>query len=636
MINKQVSFIAILFILLTINSFIYSNENQNKNQLYAGIISVNDKIQIKKDKDTKEYKNIDSNTKPAERLLFSGNVIKTKAKNNCNIRIWKNMKTATNDNWLIDIVVYENSKIEFEELTSNLLKYDLKKGSIKIQYNFIIYDKKFKIKNDYTEIEINKCNGLIGQISTNNDKKSFRIELQKKLDDTSKTEIKYKDIKTKEKKQHKLDLYQSMVIEKGKNPRDADAGNLYINASINNLFFYGNVINKEKEMFNYTQIKPSLIYTFRKNAFLAIRLKLFYLKDFDDDKNDDLSGEYLGLDRFYYKVEFENFGFKIGRANYYIGKGLILDNIGNGLELEFINPYVNFRVFSCYSGLMELKEEYKREPFKTIPDNYNDKHRIFAGTEISFLNDVKDLDHEFYLEFLYQSRIIDKNDTIDYRSGYIGLGFEGDFNYIKDSGKKSSIMSYSMEGVYQFGQTPSNSPNISKNISAYAYLGEMAFWLHDNTNMRLFGGYTMASGDKDRVSANISETIFSSKDKMFYSFADFNTGFAFKPGLSNIQIITGGYQITPTFGENIHSIDVILRYQHYIKHVKDSPIQIYELQTRGSNLGYTVDLFLKYKYDKLFSIFVDSGIFKPNEGLADTSTRFLVVSGISVNLSILE
>ena len=215
---------------------------------------------------------------------------------------------------------------------------------------------------------------------------------------------------------------------------------------------------------------------------------------------------------------------------------------------------------------------------------------------------------------MYQVRVANQDDTVDYNSGYLGIGLRGDFTKDSVKGEEGEkILSYALEAAYEFGKTPEMGTYGKKNIQALGFDSEIALWLHSDTEMRLFTTYSFASGDKDRNSSNISETIFNDKDKMFYTFSDIDTGFVFRPGFSNIHIITAGYRIVPKI-QNKYSIDISLRYSKYYKHIENAPIEINEIQSRGGDLGSAIDLFTTFSYKKYFDFFIDAGIYLPKDG----------------------
>ena len=212
----------------------------------------------------------------------------------------------------------------------------------------------------------------------------------------------YFDPKSKKEEKVILSKNESYGLVKGQVPVEVKQSPLKLFFEISNYFMYGNVVNTIKDTTDLVEITPNITYNFNKDNYLHLRLRAYYLFFLRDSENDDIKKEYLNVENFFFKSELDGFNLIFGRSNYFLGNGLIFNNIGDGLELGINTDIIDIKFFTCYSGIID-KISDNIDPFRSVSDNYNNKHRIFAGTELLFFPSSMGYKHHIFTNFYVSS-----------------------------------------------------------------------------------------------------------------------------------------------------------------------------------------------------------------------------------------
>lgn len=206
--------------------------------------------------------------------------------------------------------------------------------------------------------------------------------------------------------------------------------------------------------------------------------------------------------------------------------------------------------------------------------------------------------------------------AFDYNSRYLGIGSKGAL---------SPSWSYSVEGVYQFGDTLSNSfidggvpvQQTRDDISAFAAIASLTYLFRDDRDTRLDFDIIAGSGDDDRLDASntFGGNAPNTKDNAFNSLGFVNTGLALAPTVSNLLTLHAGISSSLLVNRTTRRGDLRAGADLFIfnKLDKDAPISV---ATDDSHyVGFEVDFFVDWRiFSDLFAT-VRYGAFFPGAAI---------------------
>jgi len=221
-----------------------------------------------------------------------------------------------------------------------------------------------------------------------------------------------------------------------------------------------------------------------------------------------------------------------------------------------------------------------------------------------------------------------------YNSHYIGIG---------SNGPLTDRLSYGVEGVYEGGNTLSNSYSTSAAgetspisqtrdpIEAYAVDGRLDYAIPDEHATRLSLEAILASGDHDRDSTTntLGGNKPGSKDRAFNAFGLLNVGVAFAPPLSNLIALRLGASTFPAASsELLGHLQIGTDLFLFGKANSDAPID--EPSNDNTYLGFEPDLYFNWGITSDVTLATRYGIFVPGDGIAgDHQVRQFLYSGLT-------
>lgn len=360
------------------------------------------------------------------------------------------------------------------------------------------------------------------------------------------------------------------------------------------------------------------------NSFLYLRAKDTYTwvireKGTGNEKDTnviDLDIGYLGMASPRREVDFS-----VGRKYFVLGSGLVLEGRGDGAEFNFYSKYVNIKALGCWTGWLAKDDN----PYGLSDrDLSTGAKRVFTGGKLStsWFNQTLyviglaqfDFGKEYYNRKRLITAAIAGSDTYykyygqrsHYQSQYYGAGLEG----VIVSG-----LSYSGEFIMERGRSYLSGYSIVKDVLAYAGQFKLNYFFDVLLKPALQLHYAFGSGDTNRKDYRIPNGNQWGKDRGFLYFGTFVGGYALRPYLANLHMISAGASFSPFSWSSIYQVKNLtftLKYIYYLKYKTWAPIN-YGLDATRPNrhIGQGIDLSLRWLLLSDFSLFCNYGWFKP-------------------------
>lgn len=204
----------------------------------------------------------------------------------------------------------------------------------------------------------------------------------------------------------------------------------------------------------------------------------------------------------------------------------------------------------------------------------------------------------------------------DYNSRYIGVGSRGALG---------PSWSYSVEGIYQFGDTLSSSitpdgasiPQTRDDISAFAAIASLTYLFRDDRDTRLDFDLIAGTGDDDRLDASstFGGNAPNTKDNAFNSLGFVNTGLALAPTVTNLATLRAGASTSLLVNRTTRRGDLRAGVDLFVfnKIDEDAPISV--ATTDSHYVGFELDFFVDWRiFSDLFAT-VRYGAFFPGSAI---------------------
>ena len=352
------------------------------------------------------------------------------------------------------------------------------------------------------------------------------------------------------------------------------------------------------------------------NAYIYVRAKDILSVPVDNDAYD--TENILDLDVAFLDMSFMNERVRVtlGRKYFIVGSGLVLNDRGDGGELDIFSSYVNFKAFASYTGL--LIKDYN--PYNLSSADISDgSERLFAGGVLS----SNYYNHQIYLFGMAQVDLSgDENDNYD--SQYYGAGFRG---VLGSAG-------YHGEFVYETGESYTSAGE-KADIKAMAVTAGFDYMLDLATSPVLMLQYAYGSGDGDRSDTVSSAGNVSGNDENFISFGTFLAGYGLNPSIGNLHVLRAGFSLQPTSMLDsliLKRTTLVAKYSYYMKDNSAAPIKAGEASLDDSFVGQGLDLSLRWKIFSDMSFFVSYGLFIPGSAYdSSESNRHFTMAGLNIS-----
>jgi hypothetical protein len=317
--------------------------------------------------------------------------------------------------------------------------------------------------------------------------------------------------------------------------------------------------------------------------------------------------------------------FTVGRKYFIIGSCLVFDGRGDGAEFNYHSKYIDIKALGVWTGWL-VKDD---NPYGLSDrDIATGAKRLFAGGTLStsWFNQTLyafgiaqfDFGKEYYNRdykhlFALASPPLDAGYSYyarrsRYESQYYGTGIQG----IIISG-----LDYSGEFIVEQGRSYLTNYSVKKDIVAYAGQFKLSYYFDVLLKPVIMAQYAFGSGDLNRRDYRNPNGNGWGKDRGFLYFGTFVGGYALKPLLANLHMISGSVAFSPFSWSKIYSLNnmtVTAKYMYYLKYRTGSPIN-YGLDATKPNrdIGQGMDLTLRWLIFSDFSFFLNYGLFVPGK-----------------------
>jgi hypothetical protein len=157
---------------------------------------------------------------------------------------------------------------------------------------------------------------------------------------------------------------------------------------------------------------------------------------------------------------------------------------------------------------------------------------------------------------------------------------------------------------------------IKKDIVAYAGILNINYYIDVLLKPVFMVQYAFGSGDVNRSDYRSTGNTWG-KDRGFIYFGTFVGGYALKPILANMHVISGSVSFSPFSWVKlsyVKNMTLIAKYLYYLKYKDFSPINYGLDATRPDrDIGHGFDLSLRWLIFSDFSFFLNYGLFVPGK-----------------------
>lgn len=356
--------------------------------------------------------------------------------------------------------------------------------------------------------------------------------------------------------------------------------------------------------------------------------------DAPDGNDDDWWGP--NLERGYYQFDLRNALWAYGRQrvdyNLKVKVGRDYTEWGTGYaialpldQVTLTGEFANFEV----TGLIG-KTPNSLPNIDTTRPLYDNSDRCFGGVQVRYLG------FENHRPFFYWMKQNDKaNESrfyhpfpdfqdFSYDSEYFGFGSEGQL--IKD-------LRYSTEWVIENGKSYGDRMFYRQNdIHAWAFDILLEYLPKWKLTPRFLFEYMFASGDPDRFGSPTNAIGGNTKgdDKSFVGFGYRDTGLAFAPRLSNINIWRLGASFYP-FEEvqALEKLELGTDWFLYAKNHSEGAVSDPLAGNASSYLGWEMDYFANWRLTSDLAVTARLGAFFPGQAFEDKTCRTFFLTGVT-------
>jgi hypothetical protein len=349
---------------------------------------------------------------------------------------------------------------------------------------------------------------------------------------------------------------------------------------------------------------------------------------------------------------FINWIYPLGRAmfgrNYFTMKNsMIFSGLLDGVQLDIIVPFLNFRTFLGFSGFTGIFfpnynhfniTEYDR----SFVENVNllntnsivldmshlfptQSRRLFFATDFDIYLVSQHINPYFLMQLDLSAVAGNQQTTIS--TFHLGLNLEG---------KIVTNFSYQLHvsGLFGTNQDLSVTPVVTRPIVAAAGQGYLKLAIPQAANSMFQAGYLIGTGSDDA-------TLFTSDDhgrtgdsiNQYYYFGKTDGGFVLNPVLSNLQIVSLRYSVSPVFKGSS------FRFTWYL-----SAYQSFKLYPAGSisdpdainpeyPVAFEADTGIQMNFSRLLSLSIDFGLLIPETAYSYVTYTPRLRGGITMGIN---
>ncbi len=306
----------------------------------------------------------------------------------------------------------------------------------------------------------------------------------------------------------------------------------------------------------------------------------------------------------------------LGRQFVEFGQGLTLSQVLDGGTVRVESADLRFTGLAA--NTIESRNNIDRSP--AVADHMN---RFFMGFQVEYLG------LDYHRPFFYYIRQNDNTDPqppnqpqdYEYDSTYIGLGSTGELH---------QDLRYGTELVFETGHGQNAALGGRNRIRAFAYDQLFEYFVRTPHEPVVSAQYTLAGGDNDRLIA--TDTLGGNTDGVdnaFLGFGYVNTGYAFAPEVTNLQMLRLGGRLKPLPAtEGFEDLEVGTDFFAYWRQKKGAPVSDFRANVQDRDLGHEVDVYANWKVFSDLSVMLRYGRFWTGDAFGDEEARDYMYAGM--------
>jgi alginate export protein len=306
----------------------------------------------------------------------------------------------------------------------------------------------------------------------------------------------------------------------------------------------------------------------------------------------------------------------LGRQFVEFGHGLALSMVVDGGTVDVETGDWHFR------GLFANTIRSDSNIDRSLPVE-GEMDRVFAGFQIEYLGLSG---HQPFVYFLYQRDHTDEKpipvaQEFDYNSKYLGFG---------SSGEVVQNLRYLTEAVFEWGHGNNGGAGRENRIKAFAFDQTFEYFFDTPNQPVISVEYALATGDDDRVIA--TDTVggnMRGNDNAFLGFGYLNTGYAFAPEFTNLQMLRIGGRMKPLPKmECFRDLEIGVDFYSFWKQKKGGPVSDFRANVGARDLGHEVDLYANWRIFSDLSLMVRYARFWTGDAFANGEKRDYMYAGL--------
>lgn len=345
----------------------------------------------------------------------------------------------------------------------------------------------------------------------------------------------------------------------------------------------------------------------------------------------------FNVDEFYLHWKYPLGKIIIGRTHYSLKSETIFNGLLDAIQLTINIPFLNFKTFVGYSGFLGLFNPYFN-PYAisnydnsfisqtnlinskiAVQINGNQSRRIFFATDFDIYLFAQHLNPYFLMQMDLSSIFGNKEYLIN--TFHLGANFEG---------KIVQNLFYTFNFSGMFGTNQNVITKELKSISSFALQTNLRYSINSDAVSTFILGYSVGYGTND-PNDFYSDTLGTKSESInkFYYYGKFDGGFVLNPILSNIQVLSLKYVLTPKIKSNLLKISFYTSFYQTFKIYPEGSISDSEAGF-GNIVGSEFDMGLLINAGKYVSIGFDYGLFIPEEVYQVKTPRMRGGANISI------
>ncbi|MCG8572296.1 MAG: alginate export family protein [Spirochaetes bacterium] len=375
-------------------------------------------------------------------------------------------------------------------------------------------------------------------------------------------------------------------------------------------------------------------FTFLQDRFLHFKISSMF--KFDGDGIVPL----FNIDELYLSWKYDNGNIRIGRSQFALTNPLIFHGPLDGIDLLISAPYLDFTTFLGYTGFLGVFHPYYN-PYAitdydrsfeeltnlasstmTVQLNAEQARRIFFGLNFDINFFGQHIIPYLLLQFDISSIPINDFGNTDYTVNTFHMG-------VHTQGKIYTNLYYKLHFSGLFGTHFDVTNNLYKPILSFALESELQYSIPKAGHSTFFLNYSLGFGTNNHSSSfwdDSSSTIINK----FYYFGSFNGGYVLSPVLSNIQILSVKYQVTPVKVTKA-KLSIYTTFYQTFKIYPDSTISDDNCDLSSRVVGSEIDLGFLLTFARYVSLGIDTGLFIPELAYTDRTVRLRMGASMTIS-----